>query len=75
MRVIKEVIFPDHHRYSQQDLDSIEKKGKGADWIVTTEKDLVRLVHLERGQLPIRALRIDMKLWEEDLFKNVMRVF
>ncbi len=75
MRVINEVIFPDHHRYTQKDLASIEKKVKGADWIVTTEKDLVRLAHLETGRLPVRALRIDMKLWEETFFQEVMKVF
>jgi tetraacyldisaccharide 4'-kinase len=75
MKVIKEAIFPDHHRYIKKDLVSIEKKGKEADWVVTTEKDLVRLAHLEIGQLPIRALRIDMKLWEEAFFQEVMRVF
>ena len=75
MRVINEVIFPDHHRYTQQDLASIEKKGNGADWIVTTEKDLVRLARLQTGKLPIRALRIDMKFWEEAFFQEVVKVF
>jgi tetraacyldisaccharide 4'-kinase len=75
MKVIKEAVFPDHHRYTKEDLVSIEKYGKGVDWVVTTEKDLVRLAHFEIGRLPIRALRIDMKLWEETFFQEVMRVF
>ncbi len=75
MKVIKEAIFPDHYRYTQKDIVSIEKKGKGADWIVTTEKDIVRMADLEIGRLPVRALRIEMKLWEEALFQEVMRLF
>jgi tetraacyldisaccharide 4'-kinase len=75
MRVIKEVIFPDHHPYTRQDLVSIEKRANGADWIVTTEKDLVRLARLETGGLPIRALRINMRLWEEGFFQEVVRLF
>jgi len=43
--------------------------------LVTTEKDLVRLAHFEIGRLPIRALRIDMKIWEETFFQEVMRIF
>jgi tetraacyldisaccharide 4'-kinase len=75
MKVIKEVIFPDHYRYTQKDLASIEKKREGADWIVTTEKDLVRLEHLDTGRLPIRALRIEMRIWEDSFFREVTRLF
>lgn len=38
-------IFKDHHRYSQYDIKKIIKQTKinGAQWIVTTEKDIMRL--------------------------------
>ena len=75
MRVIKESIFPDHHPYSKEDLAFLEEKREGTDWMVTTEKDLVRLTILEIGRLPIRALRIEMKIWEETFFEEVMRLF
>ena len=75
MKVIKEAVFPDHYAYTQQDIISIEEEGKEADWIVTTEKDLVRLADLKIGPLPIRALRIEMKLREKTLFPRVMRLF
>ncbi|HET7710428.1 MAG TPA: tetraacyldisaccharide 4'-kinase [Thermoanaerobaculia bacterium] len=37
--------FPDHHRYTSEDLERIERAAKelGADTIVTTEKDLVKI--------------------------------
>ena len=75
MKVIKESIFPDHHPYTNEDLASLEEKREGTDWMVTTEKDLVRLKTLEIGRLPIRALRIEMKIWEEAFFEEVMRLF
>jgi tetraacyldisaccharide 4'-kinase len=75
MKVIKELIFPDHHRYTQEDLDSLEETRKEADWIITTEKDLVRLTSFEIGHLPIRALRIEMKIGEEAFFQEVAKLF
>lgn len=38
-------IFRDHYRYNQSDIYTIlrDAKGGGADWIVTTEKDIMRL--------------------------------
>ncbi|OGP93515.1 MAG: tetraacyldisaccharide 4'-kinase [Deltaproteobacteria bacterium RBG_16_48_10] len=75
MKVIKEAIFPDHHRYTKEDLVLIEEKGKEVDGIVTTEKDLVRLPDIGVIHLPIRALRIEMKIWEEAFFQEVRRLF
>jgi tetraacyldisaccharide 4'-kinase len=76
MEVIKEEIFPDHHLYSNKDLASIEGKSKGMDWIVTTEKDMLKLVNLNIDHLPLRALRIEMKIWEEEeFFQRVMEFF
>jgi len=76
MEIINEVIFPDHHRFTTKDLEFIEKKGKGVDWIVTTEKDMVKLKKIKIGHPPLRALRIEMKIWEEDdFYKRVMEIF
>ena len=76
MEVVAEVIFPDHHRFTTKDLPSIEEKSKGVDWIVTTEKDMVKLKKLKIDHLPIRALRIEMKIWEEEEFYiRVMEIF
>ena len=35
--------FPDHHRYSAADVASIKRAAEGADVIVTTEKDAVKI--------------------------------
>jgi tetraacyldisaccharide 4'-kinase len=76
MEVAVEMIFPDHHLYTAQDLTSILGKVKEADWIVTTEKDMVKLKRFLLDPLPLLSLRIEMKIWEEEEFyKRVMKVF
>ncbi len=76
MEIVKEVVFPDHHLYTASDLASLEKEGKGTDWFVTTEKDMVKLKRLNMGHLPIRALRIEVRIWEEEEFyQRVMEIF
>lgn len=76
MEVVEEVIYPDHHRYTAKDLTSIRRKVKEANWVVTTEKDMVKLKKLNIDHLPLRALRIEVKIWEEEEFyKRVMELF
>jgi tetraacyldisaccharide 4'-kinase len=75
MKVVGEAIFPDHHLYTTKDLSYIEEKAKGADGVVTTEKDMVKLKLLEIDCLPIRALRIEMKIWEEEFFERMISLF
>jgi tetraacyldisaccharide 4'-kinase len=73
--VVEEIIFPDHHLYTAKDLTSMFKKVKGADSIVTTEKDMVKLNGLSFDPLPLLALRIEMKIREEEFYKRIMEVF
>lgn len=76
MEIVTEAIFPDHHLYTKEDLASLEKQGSGADWFVTTEKDMVKMLKLNIGHLPIRALRIEIRIWEEETFyKKVLEIF
>jgi tetraacyldisaccharide 4'-kinase len=76
MEIGREIIFPDHYFYSTGDLVYIEENIKGMDWLVTTEKDMLKLQTLSVGHLPIRALRIEMKIWEEEeFFKKITQLF
>lgn len=56
--------FADHHRYSQQEIIEIinESLALRADAIVTTEKDAVRFPRVERRDVPIFFLRVDIEL-------------
>ncbi len=76
MKIVREAIFPDHHIYTIKDLSTIEEKGKKVDCIVTTEKDMVKLKKLKIDHLPVRALHIEMKIWEEkEFYQRVMKIF
>ncbi len=62
--IIDRLRFSDHYRYSQQELiDIINNAHKnGADAIITTEKDAVRFPLLERIDVPLYFLRVDIEL-------------
>ena len=76
MEIVKEAIFPDHHFYTEKDLASLEKQSSRADWFLTTEKDMVKMLKLSIGHLPIRALRIGIRIWEEETFyQKVLEIF
>lgn len=58
-------IFPDHHRYSRADVDSLRdwsSRQPGDCLIVTTQKDLVKIRLSVLGSRPLWALRIQMRL-------------
>lgn len=40
---VKGISFRDHHRYSESDIDSILKRVSPNDFLITTEKDWIRL--------------------------------
>ena len=50
-------VFPDHHPYSRADVDDLIDWGRssGADLILTTQKDSVKLRLDSLGPLPLRA--------------------
>lgn len=54
--------FADHHRYHQQEIiDFINRaKNKGAEMIVTTEKDAVRFPRLDRRDIPVLFMRVEI---------------
>jgi len=56
--------FADHHRFSQQEvLNAINRcKKRQAEMIVTTQKDAVRFPKLDRRDLPIYFMRVEIKI-------------
>jgi tetraacyldisaccharide 4'-kinase len=62
--VVAEVPFRDHHRYSAGDVLQIADvaRSQGARRIVTTEKDLVRLLPYRPFALPIDAVPLTIEL-------------
>jgi len=56
--------YPDHHRYTQQEIIEIinDSLASGAEAILTTEKDAVRFPLIERRDLPIYFLRVEIEM-------------
>ncbi len=56
--------YADHHRYTQQEIiETINRAVKvGAELIVTTEKDAVRFPRIDRCDLPILYLRVEIEM-------------
>jgi tetraacyldisaccharide 4'-kinase len=56
--------FADHHRFSQQEILNVINRGKKrqAQVILTTQKDAVRFPKLDRRDLPIYWMRVEIKI-------------
>jgi tetraacyldisaccharide 4'-kinase len=59
-------VFPDHHAYSISDVRDLENWSErlGANLVLTTQKDLVKLRASVLGPAPLRALRIGFEVME-----------
>ena len=68
--------FADHHRFSQQEILNAINRGKKrqADLIITTQKDAVRFPKLDRRDLPILFMRVEIKIVSgADDFRDCVR--
>jgi tetraacyldisaccharide 4'-kinase len=56
-------VFPDHHPYSSDDLLKLEEEARrsGADWLLTTEKDMVRIARASLS-IPLCALAVKLRI-------------
>jgi tetraacyldisaccharide 4'-kinase len=56
--------FADHHRFSQQEILNVinRSKKRQAEVIVTTQKDAVRFPKIDRRDLPIFFMRVEIKI-------------
>lgn len=70
IKVRKFIKFPDHHKYSDKDLEDIiagsQNKNIGA--LITTAKDAVRInkIGVSGYKLPIYVLRVKLKIKEDE---------
>lgn len=62
--IVHSARYSDHHRYSQQEIiETINSAAEaGAEVIVTTEKDAVRFPLLDRCDLPVIYLRVEIEM-------------
>jgi len=58
--IVDAIEFPDHHRYSVRDWQRINRAARTADLIVTTEKDILKLLCFPFEREKLLALRVEM---------------
>ena len=63
-RVLYHKRYADHHRYTQQEIIDVINRGlaRGAKAVLTTEKDAVRFPMMERRDLPVYFLRVEIEM-------------
>ena len=62
--IVHHARYADHHRYTQQEIiETINQAvAAGAEMILTTEKDAVRFPRVERCDLPVIYLRVEIEM-------------
>lgn len=60
--IVETLEFPDHHHYSARDWQQINRVGRLVDLIVTTEKDILKLVRFPFAKDKLLALRVAMQV-------------
>jgi tetraacyldisaccharide 4'-kinase len=74
INIVSENFFPDHHPFTQEDLDRATRAAQDAraDLIVTTEKDAVRLEGLKQGAIPIYAAQLEIQSDDDVRLKSLL---
>jgi tetraacyldisaccharide 4'-kinase len=75
LKILKHRVFPDHYAYPEKDLEDLmmQARDRGADFIVTTEKDSVRIPLVKRPGISLYVVKIDLVIesGEETLLAKV----
>jgi tetraacyldisaccharide 4'-kinase len=74
MNITAENFFPDHHAYTQKDIDEVFQTARdtGADAIITTEKDAIRLERFNHSDIPVYVAQLEIQSEEEVRLKSLL---
>ena len=74
INIVAEHFYGDHHPFTQQDLDEVTRAARevGADAIITTEKDAVRLEGLSLSEIPVYAAQLEIESEDEVRLKSLL---
>ena len=71
-KIIEEIIFPDHFKYTKKDIASIKKRSKEINAkIITTEKDYVKVSKIDPEG--IEFVKVETKIIDEINFINFVK--
>ena len=67
--------FPDHHPYSDKDFENIVQSAKsvGADCLITTEKDYVRIAHRTTWPVDLVVIGLEISFENDDSFNAFIK--
>ncbi|MGZ8424304.1 MAG: tetraacyldisaccharide 4'-kinase [Candidatus Binatia bacterium] len=65
-QIVHTLEFPDHHVYSAKDWQEISRMARLVDLIVTTEKDILKLIGFPFARGKLLALRVGMEVAGSD---------
>ena len=75
VEILDFVVFPDHYVYREKDVQRIGQRvsDKNADFVLTTEKDKIRLTAFKNLEIPIYFVEIESEIirGQEDLWKII----
>ncbi|GIT32151.1 MAG: hypothetical protein Ct9H300mP2_2300 [Candidatus Neomarinimicrobiota bacterium] len=68
--------FPDHQNYNRLDIKKIEQRAKinGADYLITTKKDLIKLSGL-KFNIPLYAVKIRLEFHPKNEIRTLSTTF
>jgi len=73
IKIVKEIIFPDHYKYTQKDIDHIRFQAKQQNSkILTTEKDYIKIKSNKNND--IKYLKVELDIKNEDKLINYLKL-
>ena len=74
IKIVKDIIFPDHHQYTQKDIDHIRlQAGQLNSKILTTEKDYIKIKSSKNND--IKYLKVELDIKNEDKLINYLKLY
>lgn len=58
--IVDALEFPDHHAYNSQDWQEISRRARNVEFVLTTEKDILKLIAFPFARGKLFALRVAM---------------
>jgi tetraacyldisaccharide 4'-kinase len=74
IKVVRELVFPDHHLYQPDDIDAIYDiaRSRNVELVITTDKDAVKLTSCKRSDIPMLVLKLKMKTGSDFPWKDLI---